>query len=501
MYDLSILQQGLAIAFTPQNLLWLFLGLLMGLVVGIIPGFSEGTYLAIILPFTLYMDPWSALIFMTAIYMGAESGGEYPSILLNLPGTVGTFASAFEGYPLTRRGLPGQALGCSIAASTAGGILGGLAFMFVGPLIGVYAAKFQSPELFMVAVFGLTAVASVTGESVLKGLTSAVMGLLLATTGADLIVGTSRASFGFHELDEGIPLLPALIGLFGFAELLRQTGGREGAATFVNYPRFLAPLQGMREALRYPGALVRSTLIGLLIGIIPGVGAATATVVSYGQAKKWSKHPEQFGTGSFEGLLSTDSSNNACVPGTLIPTLALGMPGSGSTAVMLAALMLHGLRPGPGFWEKYAAEAYALGFASISSTILMLVLCFFIAKTLIRIAFLPTRLLAPLIAVMCIVGVYTHRAMLFDVGLMVVFGLVGLLLQAHRYSIPALLLGLILGPMAEENFFRSLELGGPMIFLAKPLSAALLTISAGLLLWPVAQSWRQNRSEQQLTRS
>lgn len=491
MYDVNVIADGLALVLQLDNLAWLVVGFAMGLVVGVIPGFSEGTYLALILPFTLYMEPWSALIFMTACYMGAECAGEYPSILLNMPGTVGTVASAFEGFPLTRQGFGGQALGASIAASAFGGTFGALTFMFVGPLIGVYAARFQSPEMFMIAVFGLTAIASVTGGNALKGLASALLGLLLATTGSDMIVGSPRATFGFLELSEGLPLLPVMLGLFGFAEILRMAGRSAVVGKLGEFPRFSAPLEGMREAMRHPIALIRSTLIGLIIGVIPGTGAATATVVSYGQARMWSRHPERFGKGSYEGLVSTDSANNACVPGTLVPTLALGIPGSGTAAIMLAALLLHGLRPGPGFWSKYAVEAYALGFTCLIASLLSLVACFLMVRTICRAVFTPSRILIPVISLLCIVGAFSYRNSLFDVGLMVAFGLLGVLLQAYRWSVPAVLLGIILGPIAEENFFRSLSVGGPLIFFTKPLSLLLFLCALVSIGLPPLMAWRR----------
>jgi putative tricarboxylic transport membrane protein len=477
MGDYGPVLQGLMLLLQPENIAWLTLGFFSGVLVWAIPGLNEGTYLAVMLPFTLYMDLWTALFFMTGAYMGAEAGGEYPSILLNMPGTVGTVATTFEGYPLTQKGFPGQAIGCSVTSSTIGGVCGAIGYMVIGPILGAFALKFTSPEMFMVSIFGLTAVASVTGASIVKGLISGLMGLLISTTGTDFLVGIPRATFGILELYDKIPLLPALMGLFGFAELIRLSG-REFIISkeVVKYHWLKAPLEGLRIAIGYPFVLMRSFIVGLVIGIIPGTGAATSTVVSYGQARQWSKHPELFGTGTYEGLIATDAANNASVGGAIIPTLTLGIPGSGTTVIFLAAIMLQGLRPGPEFWAKYSLEAYAIGWGVMVSALMCLMLLP-LAAYFVRVAFVPTRILIPIVAVFCIVGVYTSRYYPIDIGLMVVFSLLSLAMKKYGYSPPALLLGLILGPMAEENFFRSLALGGPWIFFMKPISLALLLCS------------------------
>ncbi len=496
MIEYEAILKGLMLLLQPENLAWLMLGFVSGVIVGSIPGLSEGTYLAVMLPFTIYMNIWTALFFMTGAYMGAEAGGSYPSILMNMPGTVGTVATTFEGYPLTQKGLPGQAIGASVTSSTIGGILGAITFMLLGPLIGGYSLKFTSPEMFMVSVFGLTAVASVTGKSVSKGLASALMGLLISTTGTDFIIGMPRATFGILELYDKVPLLPALLGLFGFSELLRLAG-REFivSSSIATYSWLKAPYEGLKIAITYPFVIMRSYLVGMIIGMIPGAGAATATVVSYGQARQWSKEPEKFGTGTFEGLVATDVSNNACIPGALVPTLTLGIPGSGTTVVFLAAMMLQGLRPGPGFWENFSVEAYAIGWGVLMSAILVMIICFPLAGYFARIAFVPTRILIPIIAAICIIGAYSRRFYLIDIGMMVIFSLIGLTMRKYGYSPVALLLGLVLGPMAEENFFRSLSIGGPLIFLQKPISLALLFCAIASAMVPFALNYFRKRKD------
>ncbi len=487
MWNPESLLLGLELAFSWESLLWLALGFTSGLLVGAIPGLVESTFLAVMLPFTIYMDVWTAIFFMTGGYVASEAAGSYPAILLNMPGTPSASATTFEGYALTKKGLPGQAIGVSVTSSAIGTFFGALLFMFLGPLFGKFAFNFNSPEMFMLAVFGLTAVASLTGADPVKGLISALLGLLIATTGLDLFNALPRATFGFLEIYDSIPLLPALLGLFGFSEILVLCNrpsiiGGQG----IVYKGLSAPLEGVRIALGYPFVILRSTIIGLLVGIIPGAGGTAANVISYGQAKQWSRHPEKFGKGTFEGLVATDTSNNAVIPGALIPTLTLGIPGSPTTVVFLAALMLQGIRPGPGFYESYATQAYSIGFGLMICSVLVMVVGLPLAGTFARVAFVPTRILVPLISVACIIGVFSSRQYLIDIQIMVLFGVLGFIVKRYGYSPVALLLGLILGSLLEDNFYRSLMVGGPEIFFTKPIALGLMLLSVLSLALPVA---------------
>ncbi len=485
MWDADAIMQGFSLLFTWKNVIWLLIGFTSGMVVGAIPGLVESTYLAIMLPFTVYMDIWTAIFFMTGAYVGAEAAGSYPAILMNMPGTPGTSATTFEGYQLTKKGLPGQAIGVSVTASCIGTLVGALLFMGLGPVFGVFALNFGSPEMFMLAVFGMTAVASLTGKSVTKGLISAVLGLLIATTGLDLFNALPRAHFGILEVYDAIPVLPALLGLFGFSEILILANQRSiVAGETQTYRGLKAPLEGVRIAITYPFVIARSAIIGMIIGIIPGAGATPANVVSYGQAKQWSRTPEKFGTGTYEGLVATDVSNNSVVPGALIPTLTLGIPGSGTTVIMMAALMLQGIRPGPSFYEQHAAEAYAIGWSLLLCSVFIMLICLPLAGNFARVAYMPLRILIPLISMACVIGVFSARQFLIDLAIMVVFGLLGFLIRRYGYSPVALLLALILGKLLEDNFFRSLLVGGPYIFFTKPISLTLFILSLLSLALP-----------------
>ena len=485
MWDTDAVVQGLELLFTWRNVIFLLIGFTSGMLVGAIPGLVESTYLAIMLPFTVYMDVWTAIFFMTGAYVGAEAAGSYPAILMNMPGTPGTSATTFEGYALTKTGLPGQAIGVSVASSAFGTFIGALMFMGLGPIFAMFALNFGSPEMFMLAVFGMTAVASLTGKSVLKGLISAVLGLLIATTGLDLFNALPRAHFGIMEVYDSIPVLPALLGLFGFSEIL-VLANKDTISTgaTAGYRGLKAPLEGARKALTYPFVMARSAIIGMIVGIIPGAGATPANVISYGQARQWSREPEKFGTGTYEGLVATDVSNNAVVPGALIPTLTLGIPGSGTAVIMMAALMLQGIRPGPGFYEEYAVQAYAIGWSLTLCAVFIMFICLPLAGNFARVAYMPLRILIPLICMACVIGVFSARQFLVDLGIMVIFGLLGFIIRRYGYSPVALLLALILGKLMEDNFFRSLLVGDWYIFFVKPISLTLFVLSILSLMLP-----------------
>ena len=486
MIDPVTVSQGIELLLRPENLIWLLVGFGAGIVVGAIPGFVESTFLAIVLPFTLYMDVWSAMFFMVGAYVAAELAGSIPAILINMPGTPGATATTFEGYELTKKNLGGQAMGASLLSSSSGIFLGALSFMLLGPLFGEFALGFGSPELLMLGVFGMTAVASLTGSSVRKGLISALLGLLIATTGLDLFEAVPRAHFGVLELYDALPILPALLGLFGLSELLTLAGrDRVVLGSAFRYQGMKAPLQGILEAVRLPIAMVRSAAIGIVVGVVPGAGATTASVVSYGQAKQWSRRPEKFGKGTFEGIVATDVANSSVVAGALVPTLTLGIPGSGTTVIMMAAMMMQGVRPGPDFFEAYSVEAFAIGWSMLFCAFLTIIVCLPLAGTFSRLAYLPLRRILPFICVACIVGVFSTRGYLVDITVFVVFGVLGYLVRQHGYSAVALLLGLILGPLLEQNFHRVLLVGGLELLIMRPVSLSLIFLSALTLIAPL----------------
>jgi len=475
---------GLSLLMHPNHLGWLALGMMAGLMVGAIPGFNDTNFLAMMLPFSIYLGPMDAVIFMMACFCSSQAAGSIPAILLNIPGTPSNAPTCIEGFRLTRKGLAGQALGVSIIASSVGGILSACFAVVLTPIVGIYALRFGPAELFMMAVFGMTAVGSLTGKSTLKGLFSSALGLFVACVGTEFQQGYTRASFGFYELFEGFPLIPVLLGIFGFAELFslsrEESLVAEGVKRFTGY----APIfEGIRIGLKYWGNMIRSGIIGILVGLIPGTGAAIATWVSYGQAKQWSKEPEKFGTGHYEGLVASDACNNGVPGGALIPTVTLGIPGSGTTLVVMAALMINGVTPGPSFFGEHATEAYAILFSLVAANLLLLPIGLGVARIATQVTAVPNRFLVPIIALFCMAGGFAWRQMVFDMYLVVIFGVFGAILTRWGYSVPAFLLALLLGPLAERNFAWAIQIGGINSFL-RPIAFVILLATVGVLALP-----------------
>lgn len=465
---------GLSLVTQSQNLLFLLLGLIGGFVVGVLPGFSGANAAALVLPFSIGLAPESALILMASIYAGASFAGAIPAILMNVPGTAGAAATALDGYPMARAGLADRAIGIARMSSTLGGVLGMIIVISViGPL-GKLALSFGAREMFIVAIFGLMIIAAVVGDDVRKGLISALIGLLVAAMSASPLTGEPRLTFGFLGLYEGVPFVPAIIGLFAFTQLFLLAGQKSllsdsaqlAALTRQGSLRATAieVMKGIRETLTHWRTVIRSGLIGVGLGVIPGVGTAVANFVSYGEAKRKSPRSRNFGKGEPEGIVASEATDNAVVGGTMVPTLTLGVPGSGTAAVMLGALYLHGIQPGPRVLETHAPEAYSVLISMLFASILILPIGILLATPLTAITKIKPQILVPIVLVLSSVGAFAVRSSLFDVGLAVVFGLVGLFLRLNGYPIVPLVLGLILGPIAETNFLRALSLGHGRFF-------------------------------------
>jgi putative tricarboxylic transport membrane protein len=483
--NVDVIASGLKLLLQPGHLMWLPIGMLVGLIIGAIPGFNDTNFLAMALPFTVYMGPINAVVFMMACFCASQVAGSLPAILLNIPGTPSNAATCLEGFKMTRKGRAGFALGVSVAASTVGGILSALVALVLTPVVGIYALNFGPAELFMMALFGMTAVGSLTGKSLLKGLFSSALGLFVACVGTEFQEGYTRASFGFYELYEGFPLIPVLLGVFGFSELFSLAGEQSLVAEGVKRVTGIGPImEGIRAAFTQKINMVRSGLIGILVGLIPGTGAAIATWISYGQAKQWSRHPEKFGTGYIEGLVASDACNNGVPGGALIPTVTLGIPGSGTTLVVMAALMINGITPGPSFFAEHAVEAYSILLSLVIANVLLLPIGILISRLASNVTAVPNKFLVPIIALFCLVGAFAWRQMVFDMYLVILFGVFGALLVRYGYSVPAFLLGLLLGPLAESNFYWAVEIGGVESF-KRPIAVVILSATIGVLLLPL----------------
>jgi putative tricarboxylic transport membrane protein len=492
---------GLELLLTPQAMMYLTLGVIGGFVMGVLPGFGGANAAALVLPFSIGLPTEVALILMAGIYAGASFAGAVPAILMNVPGTAGAAATAIDGYPLAEQGKAELAIGIARMASVAGGVISMLVILaIIGPLSDL-ALTFGAREMFVVALFGLTVIASVVGDSVRKGLLSALLGLLIAAMSASPLTAQPRFTLGFVQLYEDVPFIPAVIGLFAFTQMLiliNRDWLVEGdiherladkATTLGGRLRQSAAdvWDGIRTTLSHPVAIVRASLLGTVIGVIPGTGTTVANFISYGEAKRRSKRPECFGKGAPEGIIASEACDNAVTGATLVPTLTLGVPGSATAAVMLAALYLHGVQPGPRVMLTHGAEAYAVLLALLVASVLILPIGILLATPLTYITRLRPRVLVPAVLLLCVVGAFAVRNSMFDVGLALAFGLLGLVLRLNGYPVVPLVLGLILGPLAERNFMRALQLGNndPLYFFQSRTAVALwllLLVTIGLAI-------------------
>lgn len=464
------IRAGAELLFQAGPMLWLVVGIIIGFVAGAIPGVGSANAAALLLPFAIGLPVESSLILIGGLYAGCLFAAAIPAILINAPGEPGSAATALDGYPMALQGKAERAIGLARMASAAGGIIAGVVVLVViGPLSEV-ALQFGAVEIFIVALFGLLIITVVIGDNVRKGLVAASLGLLIAAMSANPLTGQPRFTMGFIELYGDVPFVPAVVGIFGVAQMLiiaTQTSVApqilsNGATGMTVIGRFLLAMReavsGVLETLRYPVTIVRSAIIGLLIGIIPGMGTSTSNFVSYGVAKQYSRHPETFGKGAPEGIIASEASDNAVASGTLIPTLALGIPGSATAAIVLAALYLQGLQPGPRLMASEAPLVYALILAAIVASFLIVPIGIVMAAPLALVTRVKPQFLVPAVLLCCIVGTYSVRGSIFDVGLMLIFGILSFVMQRLGYPIVPLVLGLVLGPIAEENLLRAMQL-------------------------------------------
>lgn len=493
--DLTPISAGLELLLQPAALLWLVAGLVLGFVIGVLPGMTTSNTAALLLPFAITLPTENSLILIVSIYAGSQFGSAVPAILMNVPGEAGSAVTALDGYPMTQAGKAGLAVGIARTACAVGGTVAGLVVLFLlGPL-ATAALSFTSREMLVVILLGFLVASSLMGKTVRKGLLVGVLGLALATVGASPLTGQNRFTFGTLEIYDGLAFIPVLIGLFAITEMLylvarsRQPSHkwkekRSSLRTKIREEASDA-LGGVRETLRYPGTLGQSSFIGILIGIVPGAGTAIANFVSYSFAKRRSRNGPKFGTGHPEGIVASESCDNAVASATLVPTLTLGIPGSATMAVVLAYLYVQGIQPGPRVLVTHPGEAYAAVLAMIVASLLILPLGLLLASPLALITRVPTGFLVATILTLAVAGAFAVRFSMFDVGLAIAFGILGLVLRLNGYPVIPLILGLILGPLAEENLMRSLALGNNSIayFFGSPTAIVLWCILAASVVY------------------
>jgi putative tricarboxylic transport membrane protein len=484
---LSGLAQGFSVALAPANLLWCFVGVLLGTVIGVLPGLGPPATIAMLLPLTFRMDHAGALIMLAGIYYGAKYGGSTTSILLNVPGESASVVTCLDGYQMARNGRAGAALGISAIASFVAGTFGVFALMFVAPPLAKLSLAFSSPEYFALMSCGLAMVVLLAGRSLVKALLAMLVGLWLAGIGTDLFSATSRFTFGRTELLTGIDFVVVAIGVFAIAEVMANMESRHGASV-LPVPRGLANLLPTREDLKdCRFAFANGSVVGFLVGVLPGAGSTIASFLSYGIERAVSKRPERFGTGVPEGVAAPEGANNAETAGALVPLLTLGIPGSGTTAILLAALVLWGFKPGPLFIDETPALFWGLVASMYIGNAMLLVLNLPLVPAFAQLLRLPSHVLYPLILGVSIVGVYSIGGSLFDVALMTGFGLLGYAMRRLDYPAAPLVLGFVLGDPMERALRQSLAMsqGDLTILVARPISAVLLVLALALLASPL----------------
>jgi putative tricarboxylic transport membrane protein len=484
---ISGLVQGFSVALQPQNLLWCFVGVFLGTVIGVLPGLGPPATIAMLLPLTFSMDPAGAMIMLAGIYYGAKYGGSTTSILLNVPGESASVVTCLDGYQLARKGRAGAALGIAAIASFVAGTVGVLGLMLVAPPLAKLSLAFSSPEYFALMAFGLAMVVLLAGASLVKALLAMLVGLWVAGIGTDLFSATSRFTFGRTELLGGIDFVVVAIGIFAIAEVLANMEPREGAR-MLPVPRGLRNLLPTWQDLKdCRFAFLNGSVLGFLIGVLPGAGSTIASFLSYGVEKAVSRHPERFGTGVIEGVAAPEGANNSETGGALVPLLTLGIPGSGTTAILLAALILWGYKPGPLLIEDSPALFWGLVASMYIGNIMLLVLNLPLVPVFAQLLKLPAYAMYTLILGVSMIGAFTLSGSLFDVALLTAFGLVGYLMRKLDYPAAPLVLGLVLGDPMERALRQSLMMsqGDLAILLARPISATILVLAAAVLVLPL----------------
>ena len=465
-------------------LLLIVLATLGGILVGALPGLNATNGVALLLPFTITMEPIAAIAVLTTIYCAATFAGAITAILINTPGTSASATTCLDGYPLAQRGEAGRALGMAAVSSTIGGIISVLCLMAAAPLLAGAAYKFAPPEYFALTVFGLSMLASIGEESSIKSIMSGAFGVLLATVGIDLLTTVERFTFGMNELTEGIGFVPVMIGVFGIAELLTQAGQLGIVRERITLRAIQLPSKA--DYQKTWKAILRSSGIGTFIGILPAEGATIASMIGYNEAKRWSNTPEEFGKGSIEGIAGSEAANNSATGGAMVPTLALGIPGSPTAAVILAGLMVHGLRPGPTMFTEQSTFVFAIFW----SMLLVNVLFFFVglhgARIFARATLIPLTILWPMVFLFSMVGAYALDQSMIDVWIALIFGVIGYLMKRYGFSVVSLAIGLILGGMLEKRLGQSMVMLDEQWWLiaTRPLSLLFLVLTVLALAGP-----------------
>ncbi|SMP34453.1 tripartite tricarboxylate transporter permease [Shimia sagamensis] len=473
-------------ALADINLLFLIVAATLGgVLVGALPGLNATTGVALLLPFTITMEPIPAIAILTTIYCAATFAGAITAILINTPGTSASATTCLDGYPLAQRGEAGKALGMAAVSSTIGGIVSVVCLMAAAPLMARAAYNFAPPEYFALTVFGLSMLATIGDGSPIKNILSGAFGVLVATVGVDLLTSIERFTFGMNELSEGIPFVPVMIGVFGISELLIQADNLHVERKQVIMKAIKLPSRA--DYKKVWRTILRSSGIGTFIGILPAEGATVASMIGYNEAKRWSKTPEEFGKGSLEGIAGSEAANNSATGGAMVPTLALGIPGSPTAAVILAGLMVHGLRPGPTMFTEQADFAFAIFWSMMLVNVLFFFIGLFGAKLFARVTLIPIQILWPIVFIFSIVGAYALEQSMIDVLIAVGSGILGFFMRRYGFSVVPMAIGLILGGMLETRLGQSMVMLDEQWWLmfTRPLALFFFVLTALALFGPL----------------
>ena len=494
MEVLGLFYQGLLVVLEPHNLMYCFIGVFLGTFIGVLPGIGSMAAIAMILPLTFYLEPTSALVMIAGVYYGAEYGGSTASILMNIPGTPAASITAIEGYPLAKKGRAGVALFSTATASFGGGMIGMIVIAVLSPVLAQLALNFGPPDYFAVILLGLVAASAVSNGGALKGIAMVVTGLMLGTIGIDLTTGDLRFTMGIPELRDGVHIVIVAMGLFGVSEVIASiranTSGK--AAQTVDYDDFYPSKE---EWLSLPGPILRGGAIGSFIGALPGTGQTIAAALGYAVEKRVNKWREQFGTGVVPGVAVPEAANNSATQTAFIPTLTLGVPGSPPMAIVIGALMIYGITPGPRLLTEQPDMFWGLVASFLVGNIMLLILNVPLIGMWVRLLKIPYKYMYPTIIVLICMGVYSLNNNVFDVWLTLLIGAVGYVMKLFRFEPAPLLLGFVLGPLMEEQLRRSMLLsrGDPMVFLERPISATLICITAAILAFALYKTERNRR--------
>jgi putative tricarboxylic transport membrane protein len=481
---MDVALQAIAVVFQWQNLAALAGGSIYGVIIGVLPGLGPSAGMALALPLVIKWDPVTGLIFMGSLYKCSNYGGSLTAILVNTPGDASNAATILDGHPMCQQGKGGVALGLSATAAMVGGTIGMICLIFAAPSLAEFALQFGPAEYFLTALLALSIIAAVVQGATIKGLIAAGLGLLLSTVGFDVITGHLRYTAGWAPLEDGVPLIQALVGLFAVTQALVLA---ESATSISRLAKLSGGFwEGARIYFRHPVGIVRSSLIGLFIGVLPAVGQSSAGLLAWGDAKRSSKHPETFGEGNPEGVVASETATNACMPGDLVCTIALGLPGSVGAAVFLGVMIIFGVIPGPLVFTEKADLIYSLFFALVLTSFVIFLIGMTIGRRLAAMTLLPNDIIVPLILVVSLLGSFAIRNEMSDVFISLAFGALGYVMLKTGFTPIPLLLGLVLGEMVETNYHRALMISGGSyaIFTASIIGKILIALTVLSLLGP-----------------